>query len=91
MIKRIFPLFLLALAFGAEAATMRCGSSVISDGAEEYTVNRKCGEPVYTEWEVIEPWGLVKRAIYDMGRRKMTRIVIFSDGKVVDIRPGPRN
>lgn len=72
------------------ASAIRCGTSVISEGTEEFTVNLKCGKPLDYQWVTLPPWGVVKKSIYDMGKRKLTQIIIFSDGKVVDIRNGPR-
>lgn len=42
----LLPLILLLLAAPAGAATLRCGSSLVSTGDHAFEVLEKCGEPV---------------------------------------------
>lgn len=45
---------LLVLSFAANAGSMRCGRYIISEGASQYEVVTKCGEPAYQQW-IEEP------------------------------------
>ncbi len=44
-VKAFLPLTLLLLAVPAGAATLRCGSALISTGDHALEVQEKCGEP----------------------------------------------
>lgn len=43
--KALLPLIILLLAAPAGAATLRCGSALISTGDHSIEVEEKCGEP----------------------------------------------
>ena len=50
---RLAALFLL-LTSAAQAGDLRCGTHLITEGASQYELLQKCGEPVYKQW-IREP------------------------------------
>lgn len=53
LISAAFAFGLLMLPSSSEAATLRCGSDLVSDGASRYEVWRKCGQPVSQETRTV--------------------------------------
>lgn len=87
----IFALTTLAVLHTGVASAFRCGNGLVQVGDPESEVNQKCGEPVEYSFVVIDPWGAVKKSVYDMGQGKFYQIVIFDGDTVVDIRSGSRH
>jgi Protein of unknown function (DUF2845) len=98
---------LLFLPTRGEAASLRCGSDLISDGASKADVLLKCGEPMLKETR-IEYEGVkqkykspdvdttaervVQKTIdewtYNFGAQRFIQVVVFENGKLVDVRSG---
>jgi hypothetical protein len=91
----IFGLLLLPLT--GSAATLRCGTKLVSDGAAKVEVLAKCGDPFsMTErretrllagqqrWieVVVETW------IYNFGPQQFMQVVTFENGRLVDVTSG---
>ncbi|MEM0910203.1 MAG: DUF2845 domain-containing protein [Pseudomonadota bacterium] len=73
---------------------MRCGNKLVRVGATVSEVKLICGQPV----DVFDG-GFIKRGdriisvtnyVYDLGKGKFLRILEFRNGKLHDIRTGPR-
>lgn len=89
----------------ASAATLRCGSDLVSDGASKYEVWRKCGQPVSQEtrtvfnnvsyvdavtgaWVQGQVATVIDEWIYSTGSSNFDQLLLFQDGRLVDVRPG---
>jgi len=88
----LLPLALLALFASAPAAAMRCGNRLVTDGAQDFQVRERCGDPFwtdrYTDVVVIGRDGPVERQrevqydvwYYNFGPRHLMRRLVFRDG-----------
>ncbi len=88
----LVPLAFLALLASAPATAMRCGNRLVSDGAQDFQVRERCGEPFwsdrYTDVIVIGRDGPVEQQrevqyevwYYNFGPRQLMRRLVFRDG-----------
>jgi hypothetical protein len=100
-------LSLLILPTRGDAASLRCGSDLVSDGASKADVLLKCGEPMLketrTEYEGVKQKHhgtqtdvtterVVQKTIdewtYNFGSHRFIQVVVFENGKLVDVRSG---
>ncbi|OGW34255.1 MAG: hypothetical protein A2010_00030 [Nitrospirae bacterium GWD2_57_9] len=93
-------LLVFTIATPAEAETLRCGSSLVSEGETKADVLMKCGEPASRESrqeETVERLDAETKRIvttvidewtYDFGPNSLIRILEFRSGKLTDIREG---
>ncbi len=93
---------LLALPATSQAASLRCGTDLVADGATKADVLLKCGEPMTkesrtesTEVKTKAPDGdSVKQIVhknieewtYNFGAHRFMQVVIFENGRLVDVR-----
>jgi hypothetical protein len=90
--RAVLSIAALLLATSAHADTLRCGSSLISEGAAQPYVREKCGEPA-SKMEITEPvmargWagtqqvGTTTRQIwrYSRSSRKFPAVLTFEGG-----------
>ncbi|MCP3142953.1 DUF2845 domain-containing protein [Pyxidicoccus xibeiensis] len=85
----------------AQAASLRCGTALVSDGASKSDVLAKCGEPLAKETrreseEVKTRDGdtstkhVVEKTIdewtYNFGPNRLVQVVVFENGKLVDVK-----
>ena len=85
----------------AQAAALRCGTALVSDGASKSDVVAKCGEPIAKESrteseEVKERDGdtSTKRVVnktfeewtYNFGPNRLMQVVVFENGKLIDVK-----
>ncbi|MBI2381726.1 MAG: DUF2845 domain-containing protein [Gammaproteobacteria bacterium] len=73
---RLAALFLL-LSTAAQAGDLRCGTHLITEGASQYELLQKCGEPVYKQW-IREPVLALRNrrlVIQDSGRPGGERVI----------------
>lgn len=88
-ISRVLGCLLALALLPAAEASMRCGTSLISEGQASVEVLRICGEP--DQREVIPPSGIlgggatVEHWVYGP-RNGVYRHLRFIDGKLVEIR-----
>jgi hypothetical protein len=83
------------------AASLRCGTALVADGASKADVVAKCGEPVSRESraeseEVKTRDGdtSTKRVVqktfeewtYNFGPNRLMQVVLFENGKLVDVK-----
>ena len=94
-----FKLLSLALVFftvlaahhaHADNTGMRCGAQLIVVGFHESQVRALCGEPDSIElyhYDFEEPYGDTRVAdwVYNMGPRKLMRLLHFENGRLVRI------
>jgi len=87
-------MMLLMLAAGAQAATMRCDSGLISTGDTILVVMEKCGEPasrqvnhpeVDTAGQTVQGAAMVEHWLYGP-THGMSYHLRFIDGRLVQIR-----
>jgi hypothetical protein len=99
--KIALPAFAAAVALllpnPVRAASLRCDSELVSDGALKVEVVLKCGEPMAKDSHVEEirdrRTGLtiyvtVEEWTYNFGPRAFLQTVIFRNGRLVDVRSG---
>jgi hypothetical protein len=91
MNRYLLPILLLLLAAPA-AHAMRCGNRLVSDGAQDFQVRERCGEPFwtdrYTNIEIIGRNGPVEHQrevqfdvwYYNFGPHQLMRQLVFRDG-----------
>ena len=95
-------LSLLALPTLSHAASLRCGTHVVADGATKATVLAKCGEPQAkdsrtetTEKKSKEDDTTTTKKIthktieewtYNFGRQRLMQVVIFENGVLTDVK-----
>jgi hypothetical protein len=91
MTRSLLPLLALLLATPA-AHAMRCGNRLVSDGAQDFQVRERCGEPFwtdrYTNIEIIGRDGPVEHQrevqidvwYYNFGPHQLMRQLVFRDG-----------
>ena len=88
----LLPLALLALLASAPAAAMRCGNRLVTDGAQDFQVRERCGDPFwtdrYSDVVVIGRDGPLESQrevqydvwYYNFGPRQLMRRLVFRDG-----------
>jgi len=91
MIRSLLPVFALLLA-APTAHAMRCGNRLVTDGAQDFQVRERCGEPFwadrYTSVEIIGRDGPVEHQrevqfdvwYYNFGPHQLMRQLVFRDG-----------
>ncbi len=74
---------------------MRCGNRIVSEGAQDFQVRERCGDPFwsdrYSDVEIIGAHGTVERQrsvqfdvwYYNFGPRQLMRRLVFRDGVMV--------
>lgn len=88
----------------SNAASLKCGSDMVSDGATRYEVWRKCGDPVSQETRTVydsitisDGYGgvlqrqvsvVIEEWIYSTGSTNFDQHVTFRDGRLVEVRSG---
>jgi hypothetical protein len=76
------------------ADSFRCHNKVVLVGYSTFEVKNKCGIPSDEEdigyVKVDNEYVNVKRYIYDLGRGKLLKILVFHNGKLAEIIDGPR-
>ena len=76
------------------ADSFRCHNKVVLVGYSTFEVKDKCGTPSYEEdigyVKVDNEYVNVKQYIYDFGRGKLLKTLVFHNGKLVQINDGPR-
>jgi hypothetical protein len=92
--RYLSPILLLAL-FAPAAHAMRCGSNLVTEGAQDFQVRQRCGDPFwtdrYTSVEVFGAYGPVEQQrevqfdvwYYNFGPRDLLRKLLFRDGVLV--------
>jgi hypothetical protein len=85
----------------AQAASLRCGTALVADGASKSDVIAKCGEPIAKETraeseEVKTRDGDTssKRVVqktfeewtYNFGPNRLMQVVVFENGKLIDVK-----
>ena len=85
---RGLPFLLAGLLLMGDAmaqVSMRCGTRLVSRGALQIEVLRACGEPVTREYlgSLSEGW------LYG-SRGRISKILIFRNGRLSQIKSGPR-
>lgn len=91
----------LSLPGTGRAASLRCETELVSDGASKAEVLLKCGEPltkeIHTE-AVHDRWSpkgnrviykTVEEWTYNFGSNRLMQIVVFENGALVDVHSGP--
>lgn len=88
----LLPLVLLALLASAPVAAMRCGNRLVSDGAQDFQVRERCGDPFWSDrWTDVVVLGRdgpleSQREVqydawyYNFGPRQLMRRLLFRDG-----------
>lgn len=92
----------LSFPLAAQAASLRCGADLVSDGASKADVLVKCGEPMAkdsrSETEETKQRGadgeFTKRTVhktieewtYNFGPNRFMQVVVFENGKLIDVR-----
>lgn len=91
----LLPLALLALLASAPAAAMRCGNRLVNDGAQDFQVRERCGDPFWsdrhTEVVVVGRDGPLEQQrevqydvwYYNFGPRQLMRQLVFREGVLV--------
>jgi hypothetical protein len=84
-----------------QAASLRCGTGLVSDGASKSDVAAKCGEPVSresrTESEEVKTKDgdtSTKRVVqktfeewtYNFGPNRLQQVVVFENGKLIEVK-----
>ncbi len=96
------PAVLLAMTLGllpteGQAASLRCDSELVSDGASKTEVLLKCGEPMAKDSRTEEIRDRATRRIiyvtieewtYNFGPRTFLQTVIFMNGRLTEVRSG---
>ncbi|MEM1434222.1 MAG: DUF2845 domain-containing protein [Pseudomonadota bacterium] len=87
----------LLVALGLWAATgvalavdpLRCGDQVVERGQRPYEVVERCGTPGYEfrriEWRYPGILVQVDEWVYDLGRNRFRRELLFENGRLIDI------
>lgn len=90
-LRILLPTLVLLLA-APDAPAMRCGNRIVSQGAQDFQVRDRCGDPFwtdrYTDVEVIGAYGPLERQssvqfdvwYYNFGRHQLMRRLLFRDG-----------
>lgn len=104
--QRIFMILVVvmsslgALAPSAQAAVLRCKSSVLTTGDSTAEILTKCGKPLLveplTQTALSEDGQLTQvtageRWTFDMGKGMFMQIVTVQNGVIQKIEDGPRN
>lgn len=84
-----------------QAASLRCGTGLVSDGASKSDVVAKCGEPVAKESRTESEEVKVKDGdtstkktvqktfeewTYNFGPNRLIQVVVFENGKLVEVK-----
>jgi hypothetical protein len=84
-----------------QAASLRCGTGLVSDGASKSDVVAKCGEPTSkesrTESEEVKTKDgdtSTKRVVqktfeewtYNFGPNRLQQVVVFENGKLIEVK-----
>ncbi len=92
---------MLWLPSAVQAASLRCGTGLVADGASKSDVIAKCGEPIQKETrqeseEVKTRDGdtSTKRTVqktfeewtYNFGPSRLMQVVVFENGKLIDVK-----
>lgn len=78
----VFLFCMVLLSGNASAFGMRCGNSLITLGALDYEVLRRCGAPT----AIQDIGGIQNRWIYDRGPTHFIAVVHFQNGKLSSIK-----
>ena len=90
--RRYLPVVFALLLASPAAHAMRCGNRVVSDGAQDFQVRERCGEPFWTDaysnLEIVGAYGPVERQrsvqvevwYYNFGPHALMRRLVFRDG-----------
>lgn len=93
--RRSALLMLLLLLASPPLFAMRCGNRVIAEGAQDFQVRERCGEPFWTDRysrvEVVGAHGPLERQrsvqfdvwYYNFGPRQLMRRLLLRDGVLV--------
>ncbi|TAL66553.1 MAG: DUF2845 domain-containing protein [Legionella sp.] len=94
-----FLILVLCLFLSEMAMAMRCGSQLVSEGDEQYTVLSKCGEPLdkemfeqttpvynYAGYQIGTNTTIVERWIYQKSSADFQYVLIFDQGIVKEIQ-----
>ncbi|HLY52659.1 MAG TPA: DUF2845 domain-containing protein [Steroidobacteraceae bacterium] len=83
----LFMLMALVLPYNAMADILRCGSHLIQDGDDAFSVIDKCGEPTQ-RMTIADPVYFSSAELwrYDRGARKFPALIRIVDGVVESIR-----
>lgn len=92
----------LALPLSSHAATLRCGTQLVSEGATPADVLLKCGEPMARQTQEIpvvreepvrkhHPQRTVSRKTieewtYNFGPNRLVQVVVFEEGRLVEVK-----
>ena len=88
-------LLLLLLLATSDAFAMRCGNRLVDDGAQDFQVRDRCGEPYWTDAysnvEIIGAHGPLERQrevrfdvwYYNFGPQQLLRRLTFRDGVLI--------
>lgn len=73
---------------------LRCGDEVVERGQRPYEVFERCGAPGYeftrVEWRYPGILVQVDEWVYDLGRNRFRRELLFENGRLMDINLRPR-
>jgi len=93
--NRAFLLALTLLLFSPSAFALRCGSRLVTEGAQDFQVRDRCGEPFYADsYFAVEVFGArgpieQQREVqydvwyYNFGPRDLMRRLVLRDGVLV--------
>jgi hypothetical protein len=100
-VRVAIALFLLCVAsLSAQAAVLRCKSSVLTTGDSSVELLMKCGKPLLVEpltTTALSQDGHLtqvsagERWVFDMGKGMFMQIVTVHNGVIQQIEDGPRN
>jgi hypothetical protein len=96
------PAVLCFLATPSHAASLRCGTNVVSDGATKDEVRARCGEPASKETRNVAQENKTRTGkddstkevvyktfedwTYNFGTNRLMQVVTFEDGKLVNVQ-----
>lgn len=94
LIKLHLLILLLICSTPVLADSFRCHNKVVLVGYSTFEVKDKCGIPSEEEEigyvKVKNEYLNVKRYVYNLGKGKFLKILVFHNGKLVEIIDGPR-
>jgi len=89
-----FVLVLTTSALPAKANSFRCNGKIISTGYTITEVKLACGKPFDTIYigrvKIGNKYVNIDQHTYLPGKGKLTKILVFHDGKLAEILNGPR-
>lgn len=84
-----------------DAATLRCGNELVTEGATKSDVILKCGEPMAKETRTVKQreegkntttqqvvYKTLEEWTYNFGPHRLIQVVEFENGLVIDVRSG---